>query len=360
MCYFHARKSSAATLYMILNKRFFQGTDKVGLGVMEINQGSGAEIPIPVLADVDEPIPPPTTIAVNGKRASKNIPTISVTKAPAPRPVDLPTAQDIAESPSPPSSFDGEGGDLEAGHGPGLPPQDEPSQIQTSSPTRRPIHQPKPIDPVPHVAGLGFADVRSPPADATTPLVRALSDSLTDEPVVAPTDLLADSVRTSLDAVPIEPQPLVASGSTVMVDPSQSLTDSPKLVDAEFVLEGEKDVKDGEESDEEGDKEEEEEEPPATTIRLIGGGGTAGVVPIEPQSSEDSETVHVESAAEVQKQKDADTDSIKSVDSSSSAKQKGHKKTKSALAGLKRFSQFGGTKKKGSVSSVKSDAAKEG
>jgi cell wall assembly regulator SMI1 len=367
-----------------------QVTDKVGLGVMDVNRGSGAEIPIPVLADVDEPIPPPTNPGINGKRASQKIPTISVTKAPAPLPVDLPTAQDIIEeSPSPPhTSFDDEDGDLEAGRGRGLATttkretslsqqrqQPSPSSSPGTTATRRPGGgvQPPPIEPVPHGTVDPLTDVMSPQADATTPLVPAVS-SLADidvdhvsrsGPVVGvatPPDLLVDSGRPSLDAKPIEPLAAAASGSSVS-----------KLVGAEGTVSRKKDKssegeeEDDEEEDEEKEekKEEDEELPPQNSIRLIGGGGTSGsasVPPLESQSSEDSETVHVESAAEIEKQKDADVSSVKSIDSSSSSpnrkqrQQQGHKKTKSGLAAgfTRRFSGFGGLKKKDSAGSVKS------
>jgi hypothetical protein len=325
---------------------------------MDVNHGSGTEIPIPVLADVDEHIPPPT--AINGKRISQNIPTISVTKAPAPRPVKLPTAQDFVETPL--NSFDEEGGDLEAGHGRGLSsstsedfPPSIPQEKQLSPTSRRPAHPPG-ITPVPHGVLDPLLEAVSPPVDSTTPLVQAMSDPLTDarsQPLAvgsatADTDLLADSARSSSETTSIK-----------------SSVESPSLVRAEFVVEEKKDDKseseyedeseedDDEEEEEEEEEEEKDEEPPTSSIRLMSGSAP----PLEPQSSEDSETVHVDSAVEIEKQKDADATSIKSIDSPSSAKQpqQGHKKTKSGLGGLRKFSGFMNkrTASAGSVKSIK-------
>ncbi|KAF8626227.1 hypothetical protein AX15_004914 [Amanita polypyramis BW_CC] len=77
--------------------------DTVGLSVVE--QDSGVQIPIPVLADVDEPTPPPI-----GSPPLRNVTNIerrksareSVSKPPVPMPVDLPTPHDIMQTPSPP------------------------------------------------------------------------------------------------------------------------------------------------------------------------------------------------------------------------------------------------------------------
>lgn len=310
---------------------------------MDVNRGSGAEIPIPALADVDEPIPPPADI---GKRSSHSIPAISVTKPPVPRPVVLPTVSDIVES-SPQSDSFGE--DLEAGRGPGLPPStaDPPfassSKSRLTSPLSRRPPQPPGIHPISHGVVEPLAEVMSPTADATTPLVRAMSYPPTDAPqlqnesVPAPkTDLLADSVRPSLEVEPSSSQALQAA--PVVVD-DQVLVESPKLVDAELAEIGV----------DEGKPEENVEE---TTIRLIGSGGLS-----DRSQSEDSEPVLVASAAEVEKQKDLDVVSIKSVESLANVKKQPspphHKKAKSGISGLRRFSGFG-LKKKGSVGSVKS------
>ena len=313
---------------------------------MDVSRGSDAEIPMPVLADVDEPIPPAVDL---GKRSSHSIPAISVTKPPVPRPVVLPTVSDIVES-SPRSDSFGE--DLEAGRGPGLPPStaDPPfassSKSKLASPLSRRPPQPPGIHPVSHRVVEPLAEVMSPTADATTPLVRAMSYPPTDAPQLqnesepAPkTDLLADSVRPSLE---VEPSSSLASQAAPVVIDEQVLVESPKLVDAES-------AETGADREEEGKPEEKVEE---TTIRLIGSGGLS-----DRSQSEDSEPVLVASAAEVEKQKDLDVVSIKSMDSLASVKKQPspphHKKAKSGISGLRRFSGFG-LKKKGSVGSVKS------
>lgn len=313
---------------------------------MDVNRGSGAEIPIPVLADVDEPIPPPADL---GKRSPHSIPAISVTKPPVPRPVVLPTAADIVES-SPRSDSFGE--DLEAGQGPGLPPPTADPPFASSSKSKLTSHlprrpaQPPGIHPISHGEVKPLAEVMSPIVDVTTPLVRAMSNpptdasQLQDEYVPTPkTDLLADSVRPSLE---VEPSSSSASQAASVVTDEQVLVESPKFVDAEFAVTG-------------ADKEEErksEEEVEENTIRLIGNGP-----PSDRSQSEDSEPILVASAAEVEKQKDLDVVSIKSVDSLANVKKHPspphHKKAKSGISGLKRFSGFG-LKKKGSVGSVKS------
>jgi hypothetical protein len=262
---------------------------------------------------------------VNGNRSSQ-IPTISVTRPPAPRPVDLPTVQDIEAESS--SSADYEEGDLEAGGGRNhqLPPVDDGSLDMRTHPPFTPI---KPeTEPL-----AGF---RTQHEDATTPLV----DPLTEAPVAAVRDLLVDSARPSLDLAPMSPTETIPAGAKV------------KKSNAEFVVVGDKDGK-------ESDEEDEEQEEPSATVKLIGGGGTAGTIPMQSQSSEDSQTVRVESAEEVKNQISTDVESVTVEDTASNAKRKGgRKRTKSVIAGLKRLSQFGGGEKPKEVSD-KSEVMKD-
>lgn len=63
------------------------------------------EMAVPALADVDEPAeesPPPLGDVTNTSKKRREIPTITVSKMPAPAPVDLPTRLDIEPSSSPP------------------------------------------------------------------------------------------------------------------------------------------------------------------------------------------------------------------------------------------------------------------
>lgn len=93
--------------------------EKVGLGVLDLanaNASSGAEVPIPVLADVSNATPS----RHSGKDGAdpqetsqkESVPTISITKPPAPLPVDLPTHDEITP-PSP--DFESRPDDIESG-----------------------------------------------------------------------------------------------------------------------------------------------------------------------------------------------------------------------------------------------------
>ena len=90
----------------------------------------------------------------------------------------------------------------------------------------------------------------------------------------------------------------------------------------------------------------EDEADPSTTIRLVGGGGTAGVAVESPIETSHPEDILTEST------KDSDTASVTSIALDASGK-KGHKKTKSSLAGFKKLGQLGGLRKKDSVSSMR-------
>jgi len=92
---------------------------KVGLGVLDLasaNASSGAEVPIPVFADVSNTTPsrPSGQDAADPQETShkESVPTISITKPPAPLPVDLPTHDEI----TPPSlDFESRPDDIESG-----------------------------------------------------------------------------------------------------------------------------------------------------------------------------------------------------------------------------------------------------
>jgi len=90
-----------------------------------------------------------------------------------------------------------------------------------------------------------------------------------------------------------------------------------------------------------------------TTIRLIGGGGQAGISPPSPvEPTQDREEMAEPSppAFEGPTGVDSDAASISEPTSDADAAKK-HKKSKSSLASLKRFSQIG--KKRNSASSTK-------
>jgi cell wall assembly regulator SMI1 len=78
--------------------------DKVKATFDVSKQGSGAEVPIPVIADVENLEATPKALGnVTNTVSRPPLPTISVTKPPAPLPVALPTPFDIVSLPSLPS-----------------------------------------------------------------------------------------------------------------------------------------------------------------------------------------------------------------------------------------------------------------
>ncbi|KAG6845708.1 hypothetical protein H0H87_004974 [Tephrocybe sp. NHM501043] len=277
--------------------------------VHDITHESSTEVGIPILADVEETIPAPTVAPSLDRRTnSAPLPTISVTRPPAPRPVELPQPLDIlpdSDSPrgSPPSSFDS---DLEAGRSAGMsevsifPPSPRRANTNSDASASGSVTRPRPASPS-NTAG-----------PSTSPK--------TDIP-----DLLADSAPV-LNTKPIAPlSSAKANVADVAAIPMQELSlDDTKPV---VTKEDEKVV--------------EEEADPNTTIRLVGGGGVAGTVKVEEEEEavEDAEGVA------------SDTVSISSTASEVTAKGgKTHKKTKSGLAGLKKLALG---RKRDSASSVK-------
>ncbi|KAL1746090.1 hypothetical protein HDZ31DRAFT_34987 [Schizophyllum fasciatum] len=266
------------------------------VGADIVGQGSAAEVAIPVLADVG-------TSSPKEVKLTRELPTISVTKPPAPVPVDLPTPRDIIALPSPPdsthSSFDEE--DLELGRS-GMREREDVSLVALGSPT--------PATPV----------TATPTTVLSTPQRQAAPIPITQSPSPPPDkiDLLDDSAPT-LDTAPITPS--VSSSSPTAVTPTQSLPDGPAAAPGSSSTD-----------------ETAEEVEPDTTIRLVGGGGAAGTV--EPE------------AAEEQPEDDtpaADVDSAP-VAAAPGPDAKSHKKSKSSLASLKKLGNMG---KRASVSSVK-------
>ncbi|KAJ4487557.1 ARP2/3 complex 16 kDa subunit (p16-Arc)-domain-containing protein [Lentinula aciculospora] len=282
---------------------------------LDLSQSSAAEVPIPVLADVDgveasdllpdDPVNTPTNLknsaTTNNRRPPPNLPTISITKPPMPLPVELPTPRDIVALPSPPdsrhSSFDE---DLESGRARGI------SEISTDNiSTSR----------------------RASPADA--------SPVVTSPPSPPPEDLLADS-DSVLETTPIiQAAELSSPDSTEVTAPEPSQPESLVDTSSDSALVPEERVKDAESAND-----------PNVTIRLVGGGGSSGDVaelakeePIVDGTDIDADVASL-----------ASTTSVAS-ESSPSKNEKKHKKTRSGLAGLKKLALGG--KKKGSVGSVK-------
>ncbi|KAF9009460.1 hypothetical protein BDQ17DRAFT_1274370 [Cyathus striatus] len=298
--------------------------------VVELPQESAAEIPIPVLADAVEHIPPPTATALNTHRslASKskpphNLPTISVSRPPAPLPVELPTPRDIAPSSSLPSfEEDLETGMREVSH-------EEASLVSASAPRRaqtiaREISESSESAIPASSSAVDVPLVAAAPASPTDPL----SGTMTSTTLTVIPDLLADSAP-ALGTAPIEPSPspkVEVSAIEQLLVPSTS-QEIPVVAQ----------------------EEEEQDLDPDATIRLVGGGGLSGVVVPEPEHEPEAETPAANG------KKDSDTQSLASITSDTSTKksEKGHKKTKSGLAGLKKLGLGRKRDSTGSVKSVK-------
>ncbi|KAJ7581410.1 hypothetical protein C8J56DRAFT_866732 [Mycena floridula] len=272
--------------------------------ILDLPQESSAEVPIPVFgeessaASPSQNIPEPSHIP-NGKRKGPppNLPSIAVTKAPAPLPVELPTPRDIGDpsSPDSPNSFED---DLESGRSSHsmreMLPEASPSPVSRRSTENAHASSSNPATPT----ALSYPSSAQEAVDHMAP----------EEPV----DLLVDT-GPALETMPIEPA-------------SMSSTASPPLVDSESVTQD-----------------------PDTTIRLVGGGGLAGLVSeeqevVEPEEDQDSEVASLSSATS--------ESSVTNVE----GEKKKHKKTKSGLGGLKKLA---GLRKKDSVSSVKDADSKQ-
>lgn len=293
---------------------------------MDATRESSAAVGIPVLADVDEPIPPPSAITTAHSNTPNlpdmvqspplDVPTISVTKVPAPRPVDLPMPHDIEPSSSQesnPSSFEE---DLESGQRQGMREVSREATIVSASSSRRSKSQQPTSYENADASGSALAP-SSPPT---------LSPLPTQPQTAEIPDLLADSAP-AMDTKPIEPSSpaSVQSDLAVLQEPIMET----KVVDAPSTPEPEAQV---------------EEVDPDTTIRLVGGGGIAGIaLPAEDEEVRtDGET-------------DTEVTSVTSATSESTAQNGGkkHKKTKSGLTGLKKLGNFGALRKRDSGSSTK-------
>ncbi|KAF8655814.1 hypothetical protein AX16_002899 [Volvariella volvacea WC 439] len=341
--------------------------DKVGLGI-PIAQESAAEVPIPVLANLESPVPPPSASAQR-LSSSTPVPTISVTKPPAPLPVDVPTPSDISPPESPHPGFDE---DLEAGRRTAttmreihnqprvINPRQPPSSINTSNVSIQ-SSQRSPISP----SSAATERARSPIQD---PLMAATPTAASFRPIP---DLLSESTPSPTALTGTNPalrpsSPSQLSSTPLSVLASSSRTELPEVT---HVL--------ADEHDEHEDAEEAEARPLTegissrtsddmvvvdlaadeipkadTTIRLIGGGGTSGPAAAEADTTAPA-TVNSTAVAPT-KEKDPEVSSIASVDSAASGtneKTKKHNKRRSGLAGLKKLGQLG--RKKDSGSSIK-------
>ncbi|KAH0830342.1 hypothetical protein J3R83DRAFT_1734 [Lanmaoa asiatica] len=262
--------------------------DNHGLGVLNLDE-SATVVPIPVFGKQlsEEPSAlPDVTNAIN----PRDVPAISVTKPPAPQPVNLPSVNDVVSLPSPPdsnrSSVDV---DLEAGRGVRRPVSDD---VISGKPSVRKGSPPK---AVPH-NDISLVE-QSPTGDEDT-------------------DLLADV--TPLEVVlsrsaSIEPELALIPQIAVDVAESRASLSSP-----------------------------EEDIPADTTIRLVGGGSSSGVDSTPLDGAEEVAISDVAAAA------------VAESGESFPKKEQTHDKTKSSsLSSFKRLSAHlaSGKRKKDTVSS---------
>lgn len=228
---------------------YSQEPEKVGLGVMDITNaatGSGAEIPIPVLMDVSNTASSQRygqgavgSLEISQKSA---VPVISITKPPAPLPVDLPTHDEIV-----PTSLDFDS---------------HPDDIESGGSLMREIGH--------HTRTTGSSSPRSslsdPHSPQTTPppLPSAPTTSL---PRVA--DLLGDPTPS-----------LVVSPA---MEPSSSARPSPRTTSPPLLLPIESTPIEADGPDPEGEE-------LGATIRLVGNTSEVGLAPDSVQSDETDDT----------------------------------------------------------------------
>ena len=245
----------------------------------------------------------PTPLGNVTNHSLRQLPTISVTKPPAPMPVDLPS----------PSNLTPDDDDVS----PAFPPQND---IE-GNPVRQESMSTVPLTAVPPRK----ARSRSPSPKITL----EIQTNLVDSPEEA---LKAVEIVTSPIAVPDllhEDSTLVGSSEADSAASfPQSEEDSPVLIDAEDAPSNQE---------------------PDTTIRLIGGGGVSGTM----EDALAAEGVLVDEHAEAEAADvAAEVASIKSTDSKASKKTHGRKKS-SVSSSLKKLGHLGGGKRKtDSVTSV--------
>ncbi|KAF9533549.1 hypothetical protein CPB83DRAFT_480643 [Crepidotus variabilis] len=371
------------------------GTRPGDLDIVEVGQAAATDIPIPILNHSQEriPSPPPetrqtsrstqatlvapvlspsastSTQSSNGSKLQHKLPTISVTKPPAPLPVGLPTAHDIAVLPSPPESVhslaldeeqdeielsDSRQVDLEAGRGKGLGLRGIPTEdVGLVSATRKSKSR-SPMRRETSEATTTALLPPTPPSDDTADNAGSRAQPApTKDDVLVPVeaDLLMDQVPVttpvSVPMVPLEPSP---SGTGVPSPEEESSEEEESSSEEEE-----------DDDDEEEEEEEEEESQPDTTIRLVGSGTESSTLKIEaptPAADDSSPDPSPSNTAETASSKTDSRPSTPNVtdlraDTPSEKKEmdKAHKKNKSSLANLgKRFSasvvSLGGGKKK--------------
>ena len=243
-----------------------QYSEKLPLATFDYSttgHGSGAEVPIPVLTSTSE------EAQTNNTADDAPIPTISVTKPPAPLPVDLPTEHDIVPVDPVYTRGDRER-DLEAGEGMMMQEIEHKVEVAAASRTPPPLTSPM----------LANSELAEDAVFVPLPDQGELSSPRSSVEHVGDVDLLEHG-RFSSGSSPEE----LLKGSEIS----------------------------------------EEEAPPDNTIRLIGGGGIQGKTEettreVLPEVEEDNDLVEIPSIK-----------SVTSIDSEKVKKVK-HKKEKSSVS----------------------------
>ncbi|KAH9857078.1 hypothetical protein C2E23DRAFT_806468 [Lenzites betulinus] len=281
-----------------------KGKEKASFDTIDAAKTAGsksAEVPIPVLVEdadgeasaLDESSLPTPLGNVTNFSQRQQLPTISVTKPPAPLPVDLPS----------PSNLDSEFEDDV------FPRQDDiegtPAVLDSTSP---------PLTAVPS------RKVRARSPSPTPAIATVITDS---PPVMQPSTSASNVPDLLVDAATL-------AGPSQVAGTAKSEEDSPVLVDAP--------------------DESTEDQDPDVTIRLVGGGGITGIL----DDTLQADGVLVDEADTSEGVQDVDTMSINSVDSKASASSKKHSKKKSLSSGLKKLGQLGGKRRTDSVTSMES------
>ncbi|KAH9934696.1 uncharacterized protein B0H18DRAFT_1114566 [Fomitopsis serialis] len=270
--------------------------------------GSGAEVPIPVFSDASgettalTTAPEPLSYVADKRQSSsrRSVPTIAVTKPPAPLPLELPTPAAI-DSPSFASQQLPD--DIEAGHNVGV--------FDASSASSPP-------------ATVSPLRIVSPPAASTSnpiripsPPSRALTGSPDTIHAASPTAPIPDLLTPTSPTTPTSsvPAPVMAAVLLDSESPAQSGEDSPVLIHADDVE-------------------------PEAPIRLVGGGGISGTV----DDSMQNDIVIVDDPQSVEREDDSNGPASPTAAETSPTSEK----RKSITASLKSIGR-----KKDSVSSIK-------
>ncbi|KAI0950455.1 hypothetical protein AcW1_005839 [Taiwanofungus camphoratus] len=302
-----------------------KGKEKVSLDRLQIatsGNGSGAEVPIPVLSEEGEETSALATTPLGNvtnksySNARPALPTISVTKPPAPLPVDLPTPELIDPLSShfraPPE------GDLEAGDNMAM------REIDLKQPHMYTVRQ-----EVPSSSNTRDEPItsRSTASNVVSPPLRTLTDS---PETISPAggvataahipDLLASDPTTPTAYVnPSLPLDSISVEKAIVVDlAAKPEDDSPVLIDAD----------------------EANSQVPDVPIRLVGGGGLSGTI------EEQNDVVIVDEPDSVDAVTTSPNDSV-------STTMGRHEKKKSISSSLKSFGQLGGGKRKKDSVSLK-------